>query len=85
MNWRHKLQCVPPALPQAEFYSWSIFGQGLNTTLLGRAQESDGGMKAQLSSYVEGLYTEVANEEINHVRKQACGPQPQSRLGYVFQ
>ena len=66
------MQSVLSCLIQAEFYSWSIFGQGLNATLLGRAPESDGGMKAQLDPDVQNYYTEVANEEINHVRKHAA-------------
>ncbi len=52
---------------QAEFYSWSIFGVGLNETLLGRAPSTDGGQKATLTAVTQNYYTEVANDEINHV------------------
>ena len=56
---------------QAEFYSWSIFGVGLNSTLLGRAPSTDGAQKATLTAITQNYYTEVANDEINHVRSHS--------------
>jgi len=53
---------------QAEFYTWAAFGKGLNATLLGGGPGSVGGEKAQLSYAVQQYATEIANDELNHVR-----------------
>ena len=59
---------------QGEFYSWAAFGYGLNATLLGRPVSADGGMKATLTPATQAYATEVAQDEINHVRAGASHP-----------
>lgn len=54
-------QLRPPLAVQAEYFSWAVFGHGLNDTLLGRARTSAdiGGQKAKLSEAVQDYFTEV--------------------------
>jgi hypothetical protein len=53
---------------EAEFYSWAAFGRGLSAEDAGNGPASIGGQKALLSPTVQAYATEIANDEINHVR-----------------
>jgi hypothetical protein len=75
---------------EAEFYSWAVFGQGLNDTLSGGGPPSTGGQKANLSADFLAYATEIANDEIAHVAflRSALGaaavPRPAINIGSAF-
>ena len=53
---------------EAEFYSYAVYGHGLNDTLLGGGPGSVGGQQATfLLESTRQYATEIANDEINHV------------------
>ncbi|CAL5224426.1 g7109 [Coccomyxa viridis] len=62
-NFALNLECL-----EAEFYSWAVYGHGLNSTLLGGGPGSVGGKQATFVLEATRQYaTEIANDEINHV------------------
>mmetsp|Transcript_9807 Transcript_9807/g.29497 ORF Transcript_9807/g.29497 Transcript_9807/m.29497 type:complete len:376 (+) Transcript_9807:140-1267(+) len=76
---------------EAEFYSWAVFGKGLDADLRGEGgRTSIGGQKANLTGNVLQYATEIANDEIAHVRflRTALGAaavsQPRLNIGSTF-
>lgn len=63
LNFAMNLECL-----EAEYYSTAINGYGLNSTTLGNGSPAVGGLKANLSPELIQIATELANDEINHVR-----------------
>ena len=64
LNFALNLECL-----EAEYYSTAINGYGLNSTTLGSGGgPAVGGLKANLSPELIQIATELANDEINHVR-----------------
>lgn len=67
LNFALNLECL-----EAEYYSTAINGYGLNSTTLGNGPPGVGGLKANLSPDLTKIVTELANDEINHVRPLAA-------------
>ena len=64
LNFALNLECL-----EAEYYSTAINGYGLNSsTLASGGGPAVGGLKANLSPELIQIATELANDEINHVR-----------------
>ena len=63
LNFAMNLECL-----EAEYYSTAINGYGLNSSTLGNGPSAVGGLKANLSPELIQIATELANDEINHVR-----------------
>lgn len=62
LNFALNLECL-----EAEFYSWAVYGVGLNKTLYGHSATSVGGQKANLSATVYEYASQIAQDEIHHV------------------
>ena len=63
LTFAMNLECL-----EAEYYSTAINGYGLNSSTLGNGPPATGGLKANLSPELIQIATELANDEINHVR-----------------
>jgi len=85
LNFALNLECL-----EAEFYSYSAFGHGLNDTLRGGGPVTIGGRKAALSPKAQSLAEDIATDEIAHVAflRAALGsaavPCPLINIGRAF-
>jgi hypothetical protein len=76
---------------EAEFYSYAVNGRGIPDDLRGGGPASVGGQKANLTDNVLAFATEVAQDELNHVKflRTALGdaavPIPRLNIGPAFQ
>ena len=71
LNFAMNLECL-----EAEYYSTAINGYGLNSSTLGNGPPAVGGLKANLSPELIQIATELANDEINHVRPWSISSYP---------
>lgn len=76
---------------EASFYSYAVYGRGLDESMLGGGPKPMGGMKGNLTGVTAAYAAEIAADEINHVQflRMALGkaavPIPMINIGSAFE